>query len=158
MVPKLLLQVSAWELHNRRVSDTEYGWLKEARDAENNIITVVSTLHSLFPPQFQKTLSRYKFMGGCECCISAKSIHLSLLSWCGRYFKNSRVKVKILKTEGLGKNKITYMKHTKYSHATWAWYLRQSIWYGKVKNVCVSTVRSCVTTLEMCIAVLFQMS
>ena len=26
-------------------------------------------------------------MYGCECCISAKIIHSSLLSWCDRYFK-----------------------------------------------------------------------
>ena len=31
--------------------------------------------------------ARYKIMCGCECCISAKSIHSSLLSWRGRYLK-----------------------------------------------------------------------
>ena len=49
----------------------------------------------------------------CECCISAKSIHSSLLSWSDRYLKNSNIKAKILKTEGLVKNKIAYMKHIK---------------------------------------------
>ena len=52
-------------------------------------------------------------MCGCECCIYTKSIHSSLLSWRDRYFKNSNIKAKILKTEGLVKNQITYMKHIK---------------------------------------------
>ena len=26
-------------------------------------------------------------MCGCECCVSAKSIHSSLISWCDRYLK-----------------------------------------------------------------------
>ena len=37
LVPKLLLQVSVWELHNSMVSPPEEGWLKEAKDADNNI-------------------------------------------------------------------------------------------------------------------------
>ena len=32
-------------------------------------------------------------MRGCECCISAKSIHSSLLSWCDRYLKKLKDKV-----------------------------------------------------------------
>ena len=51
MVPKLLPQISIWELHNGLVSDPVYGGLKEARDAENNIIISDSTLRSLLPPQ-----------------------------------------------------------------------------------------------------------
>ena len=31
--------------------------------------------------------SRYKVMCGCECCISAKSMHSSLLSWRDSYLK-----------------------------------------------------------------------
>ena len=52
-------------------------------------------------------------MCGCECCISAKSIHSLLLSWRDRYLKKLKDLIKILKTEGLGKEKITYMKHIK---------------------------------------------
>ena len=33
----------------------------------------------------------------------------------------------MIKIEGLGKNKIAYMKHIKYGHSTWALYLRQRI-------------------------------
>ena len=42
-----------------------------------------------------------------------KGIQLSLLSWRGRYLKNSKIKAKIIKTEGLVKKHITYMKHIK---------------------------------------------
>ena len=52
MVPKSLLHVSVRELHNNLVSDTDDGGLKEAIDAENNIIISDSTLCSLFPPQY----------------------------------------------------------------------------------------------------------
>ena len=52
-------------------------------------------------------------MRGCECCIYDKGVHLSLLSWRDRYLEKSKIKAKILKTEGLMINKITYMKHIK---------------------------------------------
>ena len=52
MVPKHLLQVSVRELHNNFFSDADYGGLKEARYAENNITFSDSTLCSLLPPQF----------------------------------------------------------------------------------------------------------
>ena len=49
--PKLLLQADVIEPHNKLVSYTDYGRLKEAIDADNNIIISDSTLSSLFPPQ-----------------------------------------------------------------------------------------------------------
>ena len=52
-------------------------------------------------------------MCGCECYISAKHIHSSLISWCYFYFKKSRIKSKMIKTEGLGGKKIAYMEHIK---------------------------------------------
>ena len=52
LFPKLLLQVSVSELHNRIVSDPVDGGLKESRDTENNIIISGSTLRSLLPLQF----------------------------------------------------------------------------------------------------------
>ena len=86
LVPRLLLHLSVRELHNNLVSATIYGGIKEARDKYYNIIISDSTLRSLLPPQL-KISSRYKFVCGCKCCISAKSIHSSLLSWCDRSFK-----------------------------------------------------------------------
>ena len=44
IVPTLLLQVSVQELHNILVSDPVDGGIKEARDAESNIIIIDSTL------------------------------------------------------------------------------------------------------------------
>ena len=54
IVPRLLLQVPAQELHNILVSDPLDGGIKEARDANNNTIISDSTLRSLFPPQLKK--------------------------------------------------------------------------------------------------------
>ena len=54
-------------------------------------------------------------MCGCKCCISAKSMHSSLLSWRDRYFKNSRISAKMLQTESLGKKKIHIYETYKYT-------------------------------------------
>ena len=79
LVSKLLLKVSVPELHNSMVSPSEEGGIREARDSDNNIIIIDSTLQSILPPQINKMSARNKFMCSCECCISDKSIHSSLL-------------------------------------------------------------------------------
>ena len=70
-------------------------------------------MRSLFLSQLKTMSAQYNIMCGCECCISSKIIHSSLLSWRDRYLKNSRIKVKMLKVEVLVRNHITYMKHIK---------------------------------------------
>ena len=87
LVPKFLLQVSVRELHNSLISNTNDGGLKDARDEDSKIIIINSTLSLLLPPQLKQMSARYKIMCGCECFISDKSIHSSLLSWCDRYLK-----------------------------------------------------------------------
>ena len=79
--------MSVRELHNSLVSDTNDGGLKYARDESGNIIISDYTLRSLLSPQLKQMSARYKFMCGCECCISAKIINSSLLSWRDRYLK-----------------------------------------------------------------------
>ena len=92
LVPKLLLQVSIRELHNRLVSDTIDSGLKDARYKDGNIIISDSTLCSLFTPQLKKMSAIYKIMCGCECCIYAKIIHSSLLSCRDRNLKKIKDK------------------------------------------------------------------
>ena len=58
LVPKVLLQVSVWELHNIVVSPPEEGGHKEARDADNNITISDSTLQSILPTQLKKMPAR----------------------------------------------------------------------------------------------------
>ena len=53
--------------------------INEARDADNNIIISYSTLRNILPPQLKMMNSQYKVMCGCECFISAKSMHCYLL-------------------------------------------------------------------------------
>ena len=95
------------------VSDPNDGGLKDARDEYGKIIISDSTLISLLPPQLKQMSARYTIMCGCECCISAKSIHSSLLSWRDRYLKNSSIKAKMLKAEGLVREHIKYIQHIK---------------------------------------------
>ena len=84
LLPKLLLRSSVRELHNIMMFAPEEGGLKKARDADNNIIISDSTLCNILTIQLKKMSYQYKVMCGCECCISAKSMHSSLLTW--RYF------------------------------------------------------------------------
>ena len=105
--------MSVGELHNSLVSDPNDGGIEDDRYEDDNIIISDSTLRSIFPPQLKQMAARYKIMCGCECCISAKSIHSSFLSWRYRYLKNSNIKAKMLKAEDLVKNHITYMNPIK---------------------------------------------
>ena len=113
LVPKLLLLMSVIELHTSLARGLNDGGLKYARYEDDNIIISDSTLRSLLPPQLKKISACYKVMCGCECCIYDQSIHSSLLSWSDRYLKNSKIKSKIIKAEGLVKKHIIYMKHIK---------------------------------------------
>ena len=119
--------MSVIEIHKRLDSDPNDDGLKDARDENGKIIISDYTLSLLLPPQLKHMSTRYKIMCGCECCISAKSIHSSLLYWCDRYLKKLKDKSKILTAEGLVRNQITYIQHIKYSDATWASYLCQII-------------------------------
>ena len=44
-------------------------------------------------PQLKQMSARYKFICGCECCISAKGINLLLLYWCDRYLKKLKCQI-----------------------------------------------------------------
>ena len=79
LFPNILLQVSVRELYISLLSDPNDGGLKNARYEEDNIIISGSTLCSLLPPQLKQMSARYKIMCRCECCISAKIIHSSLI-------------------------------------------------------------------------------
>ena len=87
LVPKVLLQVSVRELYNSLVSDPNDGVIKDDRDEDDKVIISYPNLRSLFPTQLKQVYTRYNIMCGCECCIYAKVIHLSLLSWRDRYLK-----------------------------------------------------------------------
>ena len=105
--------MSVRELNKRLLGEPIDGGLTDSRDEDGYIITSDSTLRSLLPHQLKQVYARYKVMCGCECCISAKSIHSSLLSRRDNYLKNSKIKPKMLKPEGLMKRQITYTKHIK---------------------------------------------
>ena len=79
IVPKLLLQVSVWELHNIMASPPEEGGIKYAMDEENNIISSGSTPRNIMTPQPRKISVPYKVVCGCGCFISAKIMHSYLL-------------------------------------------------------------------------------
>ena len=67
--------MSVRELHHSLVSDPNDIGIKDAQDEDGKTIISDATLCSLLPPQLKQISARYKFMCGCKCCISAKSIH-----------------------------------------------------------------------------------
>ena len=105
--------MSVRELHNSLVSDPNDGGLKYDKDEDDNIIISDIISRSLLPHQFNQMSARYKVMCGCEYFIYYKGIHSPLLSWRDRYLKNSNIKAKMLKSEGLVKKNITHIKHIK---------------------------------------------
>ena len=82
---------------------------------------------------------------------------ITIMAW-SVFYKNSRTKSKIIKTEGLGKIKFIYMKHIQIQsyHMGIIFTLKYLLWQSQ--NVWVSTGRLCITTLEMCHEMLCQMS
>ena len=59
----------------------EEGGTNDERDTEDNIIIIDSTLRNILPPQLNNSTDQYKLICSCECSISVKSIHSSLLTW-----------------------------------------------------------------------------
>ena len=104
--------MSVRELYNSLVSDPNDGGLKDARDEDGKIIISDSKLRLLLPPQLKHMSARYKIMCGCECCIYAKSIHSSLLSWRDRYLK--RLKDKSQNSQSRRSGEKAHHIYTKY--------------------------------------------
>ena len=86
--------VLGWNKSNSLVSDPNDSGLKDDRDEDDNIIISDSTLCSLLPPQLNQISERYKVMCVCECCISDKIIHSSLLTWRDRYLQKRKDTIK----------------------------------------------------------------
>ena len=63
------------------VVPSKEGGVDESRDAEDNIIISDSTLCNILSPQLKKINSQYNIMCSCECCISAKIVHQSWLTF-----------------------------------------------------------------------------
>ena len=91
--------MSIRELHNRLVSDPNDGGIKDARDEHGKTFIRDSTFFSLLTTKSKQISARYMIMYGCECCICAKGIHSSLLSWSDRYLKKQNIKSRMLKVK-----------------------------------------------------------
>ena len=113
LVLKLLLQVSVRELHNSLVNDRNDGGLKYSRDEDGKIIISGSTLRSLLPPQLKKCPHLTRLFVVVNVSFQLKVyIHHCYPGVIG-IWKNSNIKAKILKAEGLVRKHITYIQHIK---------------------------------------------
>ena len=102
-----LLQVSARELHNSLVSDTNDGGIKDSRYEDDNVTISDSTLRSLLPPLLKKCLHNTR-----SCVVV--NVEFLLKVYIHHYYpggigiwKNSNIESKILKEEVLVKKHIT---------------------------------------------------
>ena len=93
------------------ISTPKEGGLKEERDSEDNIIIIDSTLRNILPTQLMNMTSRYKIMCGCECYISAKSMHLYLLTWCECHIEHLKAISHNAQIEGLVNYQVIYLKY-----------------------------------------------
>ena len=90
---KLLVCVSVIELHNIMVISPEEGVIKEARDADNNIIISDSTLRNFLPPILKNMSSQCKVMCGYECFLSSKNINSFPLTWHDHHMKHLKDRI-----------------------------------------------------------------
>ena len=83
--PKLLLQVSAVELHSSMVIQPKGGAMKKAQDQKTFISD--SALRNILKPQLKNMYGRHKVLCLCECWISTKGIYSYLFTNRYHYIK-----------------------------------------------------------------------
>ena len=71
----IVISISVQEIYNKLLIPPEEDVFKAEGDEDNNIIVIDSTLRHILPPQLKNITYQYKFMCGCEWCISDKSMH-----------------------------------------------------------------------------------
>ena len=87
-VPKHLLRISVWELHNDLMNRDERVGCPAAYDADGNLIISDTTLRNIMPKNVKRITERHKQLCGCEPCIAAKTLHESLLHWRTKHSKD----------------------------------------------------------------------
>ena len=101
------------------MSPPEEGGLKESRDAEDKTVTSYSTLRNILPPQLNKMTDRYKIMYYYECCISTKSMHSYLLTWCYCHLKHLKDGIHNAKNRSMVNYQVAYLKPIKFCKTSW---------------------------------------
>ena len=113
LVPNLLFQVSFRELHNSTVITPEEGGLEEEIYAEDSIKISDLNLRKILPPQLKKMTDQYKLVCGSDCCISAKIIHSSLLTWIDFHLRHLKDTIHNAQKKGLMNDQVAYLKPIK---------------------------------------------
>jgi hypothetical protein len=72
-VPKLLLMISVWELHNDMAKPVEAGGFEYAYSDNGKLLISDTMLRSLLPKELRCMTERHKQMCGCETCIVGRS-------------------------------------------------------------------------------------
>ena len=70
-------------------------------------------IYNILPTQLKNMSPWWKFMCGCEFCISGKSIHSYLFLWLYCYLKILNTKSTIFITEGLVKWSVMFLKYVR---------------------------------------------
>lgn len=80
-VTKLLLQCSVRELHDDLIGPPPKGLKDVYQPRTNKLLISESTLRLLLPPQLRPMTMAQKEICGCECCITIKMLHQSLMHY-----------------------------------------------------------------------------
>jgi hypothetical protein len=72
-MPKLLLMISVWELHNDMAKPVEAGGFEYAYSDNGKLLISDTMLQSLLPKELRCMTERHKQMCGCETCIVGQS-------------------------------------------------------------------------------------
>ena len=87
---------------------------------DDNIIISDYTLHLLFPPQLKNIVKIQGYVWLRMLHIFQKYAFIITIMTRSLLKKTQVSQLKFSKQKDWGKSKFTYMKHIKYSHATWA--------------------------------------
>ena len=80
-VTKLLLQCSVRELHDDLIGPPPKGLKDVYHSKTNKLLISESTFRQLLPPQLRPMTMAQKEICGCECCITVKMLHQSLMQY-----------------------------------------------------------------------------
>ena len=82
---KHLLTVSVQELHNELIKPGAQGGFTAARDEAKGWVLSDTALRALMPRNLVPMTDSHMQLCGCETCIIAKSLTITLNGWCTRY-------------------------------------------------------------------------
>ena len=87
VMPKYYLQIPIRKLHAHMIKPQEEGGLKEVIDDNGKVIVSESSLRKILPRNIKPMSKQKRVLCGCEACITADLLQLSLNAWQQKHLK-----------------------------------------------------------------------